>query len=159
MPILEPVLKEMENILSFQLKYTKNHLFWLQFIEKKIDLIPKFLYIWQDRIFAFFESHEYDFAKHEWHKYLSNRSYRPKYHFRILKYSDNLSKLIAAWYSNIKDLKVKTKFENNCFDIVLIPPKHLKQFVIGKKGCEIEMLIQFLDTSIKGNFNYHIVVV
>ena len=158
MPIVEPLLCKNENILSFQLQYTKNHLFWLQFIESKVDLTPKLIHIWEDKVLVFFHPDEFDFAKQNWHKYLVNRKYKRAYHFRILEDSDDLKSLISNWFVNIKDLKVKVNRINNCYQIRLFSPPKLRQFIIGKNGKEIEMLTNFLLNNIKGNYNYQLLI-
>ena len=158
MASLEEIMESSQKALKFHMEYTREHLYWFHFFQQKISLSPKMVYLFEDRVFAFFEEPYYEEAKRLWHKYITRYRRKTKYHFRLLEYSDDLATIIKNWYCNIKNLQIDIVLENHCFLIELQPPKNLRQFVIGKQGVEIEMLTQFLDSCIYGDYNFRIIL-
>ena len=144
------------HIINFKISYTNKHLGWIQFIEKKIKTKPKFVHLYEDRLFVFIDSANFNQANRQWHYYLKRRRYKTMYHVRLIKYSQNLSQLIKNWYVNIKELEIKVETIGSSFKISIMAPKNLRQFVIGKNGVEIEMLASFLDKCIAGRQNYQL---
>ena len=119
MESLESQIQNSSGLLHYHMQYTKNHLFWIRFIQRNTLITPKLLYLVENRVFAFFDPYEFDIAKKRWHFYLSRRMHRPPFHFRIIEYADDMHWLIKNWYANIKNLKVEVSFSENCFRIIL----------------------------------------
>ncbi len=158
MAILEPILDKDQDVLRFHLAYTKNHLYWMQYFKNKIGITPRLVYLHADRVMGFFPHDSFVKAKQHWHTFRKNSAKKLRYHIRILEFANNLQDLISHWYPNLKQLTVHTQLVSNCFQITLIPPPKLRQFLIGKNGAEIEMLTQFLKTTLEGNYNFHLII-
>ncbi|MHA1646985.1 MAG: hypothetical protein ACTSVU_05595 [Promethearchaeota archaeon] len=142
--------------VNFRSRYDETQLAWLQFMEIKLKSRPKLLFKHGDRLVVFVDTIEFLPVLRKWQYYLDNRRHRFDMHVRVLPFSNNLEVMIRNWYHSIKDLQIKIEIIENCININLVAPSNLQQFLIGKKGKELECLGDFLNRCIVGDFNFHI---
>ncbi len=74
----------------------------------------------------------------------------------MVAWSNNLEQFIRKWIANMKDfdIKITPDFKQSTMNITLEPPANLRQFFIGKKGRELQMLNTFFDQCTKRKQKY-----